>query len=278
MHSMLASALLVATIALPTIMQGQNVALPGHLIDIKVGEYFIIAPDSAPAGLVTLRLTQTGDAVKRWPADIARLRADPTYHFHMVWLVRLDSSRTFSDLFEAERDHQPTPWATVLGGPGFADAPGSSNVSLVLTPGNYALVCYVGSAREDRSRYHLLKGMIRPITVTAGHSRPESLPTTDLTIVLRGDSVLVPDTLQAGVRRLLVRNEGAGPTDFGVSLVKGGYTVAEARAWRSRMMTEPPRYSVGGVVFVTPGRTLVTTVSLQKGNYLFGSKHVVVRE
>jgi hypothetical protein len=48
-------------------------------------------------------------------------------------------------------------------------------------------------------------------------------------------------------------------------------------SWRSRSMTEPPRHAVGGVVFVSAGHPLITTVRLEPGDYLFGGKHVVVR-
>ena len=256
---------------------GQSAALPGHVIDIKVGEYFITAPDSAPAGLVTLRLTQTGDVVKPWPADTAKLKADLTYHFHMVWLIRLDSARTISDVLVAERDGQPTPWKTILGGAGFADAPNSSNVTMLLTPGNYALVCYVGSAREDRNRYHLLKGMIRPLTVSA-RAASEPLPATQLTILLRPGSVVMPDTLARGQHSILIRNERERAVDFGIRRVKAGFTVAQVRSWRPSMMTEPPGHAVGGVVHIKPEQSLITTVTFEPGNYFFGVKHVVVRE
>ena len=260
----------------PVITAAQKVSLPGNVVDIKVGEYFILAPDSVSAGVVTLRVTRTGDVIKPWPADINRLRADLTYHFHMVWLVRLDSGKTVADLLEAERNKSPTPWATILGGAGFADAPGSSNVTMALTPGAYALVCYVGSAREDRNRYHLLKGMIRPITV-AGRPRSARLPAAQLTIDVRNDSATVPDTLRPGTHRILVRNSGERPTDFSINRVKPGYTVSQAREWRSRHMTEPPRHALGGVVYVRPRSSLMTTVQLAPGDHFFGDKHVVVR-
>lgn len=271
--------LFLATTSFPGVIAAQRATLPlpGHVVDIKVGEYFILAPDSVPAGVVSLRVTQTGDAIKPWPPDIARLRADLTYHFHMVWLVHLDSSKTAADLLEAERSRSPAPWAKILGGAGFADAPGSSNVTTILSPGSYALVCYVGSAREDRSRYHLLKGMIRPITIIGGRSSAR-LPIPELTVVLRDDSAVTPDTLRAGTLRILVRNEGKRAADFGISRVKPGYTIAQARAWRPRLMTEPPRHAVGGVVHVRAKGSLMTTIVLVPGNYFFGGKHVVVRK
>ena len=254
---------------------GQKSSLPGRTVDIKVGEYYILAPDSISAGLVTLRLSQTGDVVKPFPADMEKLKADPTYHFHMIWLVRLDSAKTIADLLEAERDRAPTPWARIMGGPGFADAPESSNVTMTLKPGNYALVCYVGSAREDRNRYHLLKGMIRPLTVV-GRSAPSSLPSPTLTIVLRDSVVEMPARLSPRAYRILVRNKGKRASDFGISRVKPGYTIDQAKAWRSPLLTKPPRHAVGGLVWIAADSALMTSVTLKPGDYFFGNKHVVV--
>lgn len=270
------SMFLLAVLASGGALDAQTSILPGRVVDIRVGEFFVEAADSVPAGVLTLRLTQTGDIVKPFPADMEKLRADLTYHFHMIWLVRLDSGKTINDLIRAERDDAPTPWATILGGPAFADAPGSSNVSLVVPAGSYALVCYVGSAREDRSRYHLLKGMARPLKVTDA-PRAGELPAPQLTVVLRKDSTLVQDTLKAGSYRIRVRNEMARGADFHVNRVRAGYTVAQARQWRPRMLTEPPRHAVGGVVSVPLGGALMTTVVLEPGDYFFGEKHVVVR-
>ena len=260
----------------PTSADALSSGLPGHVVDIRVGEYFVLAPDSIPAGLVTLRLTQTGDVTKPWPADTAKLRADVTYHFHMIWLVRLDSGKTITDLLTAKRADVPTPWMTILGGPGFADTPGSSNVTMVVPQGSYALVCFVGSAREDRNRYHLLKGMIRPLTVSGGPTS-DTLPAPRLTIIPGNDSASVADTLPAGAYRILVRNEGQRPTDFGIGRLKPGYTIAQARAWRPRFLTEPPRHAVGGIVGIPASRALMTTVLLEPGDYFFGDQHVVVR-
>ena len=225
---------------------------------------------------MTLKVTQTGDATKPFPADTAKLRADLTYHFHMVWLVRLDSAKTVADLLEAERNRTPSPWATILGGAGFADLPAASNVTMLLTPGDYALVCYVGSAQADRSRYHAMKGMMRPFTVTA-RANTDKLPATDLEIVLSGRTVQMPDTLAARSWRIAVRNDGDRFTDFGIGRIKRGYTVAQALEWRPRSMTEPPRQAAGGVVYIKPKSALITTVNLEPGDYLFGAKHVVVR-
>ncbi|MGK2961989.1 MAG: hypothetical protein ACSLFK_07550 [Gemmatimonadaceae bacterium] len=262
-----------ASIAATANAQGN---LPGRVTDIKVGEYFITAPDSIAAGIVTLRVTQTGDVAKPWPPDMVKLRADPTYYFHMVWLVRLDSAKTIADYYNAVRDSAPAPWATIVGGAGFAEAPGSSNVSLIVPPGNYALVCHVGSARPNRDRYHMLKGMFRSLKVV-GASGTERLPVPTLTVVLSGDSLVMPDTISAGEYRILVQNMRARRSDFEINRLKLGFTIAQLRAWRANQLTEPPKHSVGGVVGITPNGSLLTSVVLDRGDYFFGEKHVVVR-
>ena len=271
----LISSLVMGATGSARLADAQRSNVPSRVVDLRVGEYFILAPDSIPAGLVTLRLTQSGDATKPWPGDMEKLKTDLTYHFDMIWLVRLDSGKTVDDLLKAERDRLPTPWATILGGPAFADTPGSSNVTLVVPRGNYALACFVGSAREDRSRYHLLKGMVRALKVTDG-STSARLPEPQQTIVLRNDSTLMNDTLRAGSYRILVRNEGQKSSDFHISRLKRGYTVAQARAWRARSFTEPPKHAVGGIVWIPAKRELMTTIGLEPGDYLFGDKHVVV--
>ena len=251
--------------------------LPGHVLDIVADEYAFHAPDSVPAGVVTLRLTQHGDATLPWPGDTARRRQDPTYDLHMVWLVRLDSARTVSDLVQSEIDRQPTPpWATLVGGVGFAHPPGAANSTLHLEPGSYAIVCFVGSAREDRTRYHLLKGMVRPLTVTRASSAAEAMPATDVVVDLAGDSIGVSDTLAAGTHRLLVRNARARPADFAIRRLNPGVSIDSANAWRPLFLTEPPFTVLGGVVAVPVNGSLITTIAFEPGEYAFGRRLVVV--
>lgn len=256
-------------------VHGQRSA--GRIVDITAGEYAIYAPDSVRAGVLTLRLSQIGDARKPWPGDTARRQMDPTYDFHMVWLVRLDSGRTASDLYRAEHSQLPTPWAKVVGGVGFASPPMSSNATMRVAPGNYALVCYVGSAREDRSRYHLLKGMIRDLVV-APPVVSMSLPRPTLTLVLQDDSIIGPNHIAAGRHVIAVRNNAGRRVDLGIRKLTPGATIDSVRAWRPRLMTAPPFISVGGVVAVPSKGTLFTEVTLDAGEYLFNAHRIVARE
>ena len=267
---------LVAVALLGCSARDDDNELPGHVLDISADEYAFTAPDSVPAGVVTLRLTQRGDAVLPWPGDSAHRVQDPTYDLHMAWVVRLDSARTVNDLLQAELDSAPTPWAVIVGGVGFADPPATANATLRLEPGNYALVCFVGSAREDRSRYHLLKGMVRSLVVTAA-TDSAALPATDVVVVLTGDSVEVADTIPAGRHRILVRNEGERRADFGVRSIPAGVTMEEVNAWRPRFMIAPPFASLGGVIAIPPGGSLITTLTLEPGDHIINRRHIVVQ-
>jgi hypothetical protein len=118
--------------------------------------------------------------------------------------------------------------------------------------------------------------MARSLKVTANPGRPR-LPQVQLAVTLRGDTTVVRDTLEAGTYRILVMNEGQRSADFHIGRLKPGFTVAQAREWRPRTLTEPPKHAVGGVVYVPSKQGLMTTVVLEPGDYFFGQKHVVVR-
>ena len=74
--------------------------LPGRVVDVDAGEFFLRAPDTVTAGLLTFRLSQIGDRLTN-PAKVeeenlapATPDNDPTRAFHMLWVVRLEASHT----------------------------------------------------------------------------------------------------------------------------------------------------------------------------------------
>lgn len=277
----------VASGSAPLAAQGAaaDTTLPGHIVDIAAGEYAFRAPDTIPAGLTTFRLRQEGrvrHGTHLSPAgrdSLVTHAGDATDGFHMLWVVRLDSGRTAGDLFVAARDRTPMP-GQILGGPGFAFPPGTTNATMTLKPGNYVLACFVGSAREDRNRYHLLKGMFRPLTVVPSHTAPTLQPAPDVVVTIDSadqTTFSMPIT-RAGPWRMLVRNLGKQRLEFGIVRVFPGHTAEEARAWRRR--DGKPRVSEpwGGVVGVARGDSMLTTLELTAGTYLAHGTAIVVKE
>ena len=153
------------------------------------------------------------------------LIADPgdnTRGSHMLWIVRLDQGKTVADLLHAaESGELLPPWATHRGGPGIALPPRSTNASLLLEPGNYAMVCYIGSAHEDRKRYHFMNGMFRALTVVPSSAPIAPLPRADVVArIVDGGVVEFSTPLRVGRHddnRLRGRGGGRLPLDDGAA-------------------------------------------------------------
>lgn len=233
-------------------------ALPGRIVDVRAGDYYFQAPDSVPAGLVTLRLTQHGK------------------EGHMLWLVRLPAGRLVGEFQRLAARHEPRPWATELGGPGYAGPTKSSNATYVLEPGQYVLVCYVGSGRGVDSLYHVWRGMVKPLRVTtpkgarSGKADRGLMPDAVARIDTSGISWSAP--LSAGRRVIRVENRTAEWREFLLERVLPGRTVTEALAWRRRLGTPAPVEAIGGLASLPPGASLATTLDVPSGTVLLKTR------
>jgi len=142
--------------------------LPGHVVDVVAGDYFFRAPDTIPAGLVTLRM-----------------RTLPGAGGHIAVLVRLAPGHHVADFIAAERAGKPSPWAQSLGGPGFPEPGGYANATLLLDAGEYALACFVLGPTPTPKTPHFELGMYHSFFVTAPKKAvTESLPKPDAEIRL----------------------------------------------------------------------------------------------
>jgi len=194
---------------------------------------------------------------------------DPTRAFHMLWVVRLGPGRTVDEWYRAQVRGEPTPWATMLGGPASAHPPRTSNATLVLKPGLYALVCFVGSARQDKHRSHLLKGMLRPLTVVPSMPGTVELPKPDVTARITGSGQIeVSKPVRKGRQVIRVVNETAKSYEFIVARVRKGRSAEEVAKWTRAAGTTHPFDPLGGLSDVPPGATLTTTIFFEPGTYL----------
>ena len=249
--------------------------LPGFVVEVAAGEYFFRAPETVPAGLVTFRLSQIGDRLTN-PARVeaenlapATRDNDPTRAFHMLWVTRLEPGHTMSEWYEAHVKGEPTPWAVNLGGPAAAEPPRASNGTMVLEPGNYVLVCHVGSARADKSRSHLLKGMFRALTVLPGSASAVEVPSPHAIARITGTGQIeLQGTLRQGPQRIRVINETGKSHEFIVLQIKKGRTAQEAVTWRRTDGTTHPFASLGGFSDVPPGATRTTTIDFGSGDHV----------
>lgn len=249
--------------------------LPGRVVDVDAGEFFLRAADTISAGLVTFRLRQIGDLLtNRAKVEAENLTPasadnDPTRAFHMLWIVRLEDGRTMRDWYEAHVRNERTPWAIHMGGPASAEPPLSANTTMVLEPGNYVLVCHVGSARADKRRSHLLKGMFRSLTVLPDSATTLDLPPGDVIARITGTGQIRLDgTLRSGRQSIRVINESPKSYEFIVHRLKAGRTAEEAVSWRRTDGTSHPFQSQGGMSEVPSGATRITTIAFERGDYV----------
>jgi hypothetical protein len=245
------------------------------VIPVEAGEFFIKAPDTVSAGLATFVLRQVGDILTDKKKALAENLApaspqnDPTRAFHMVWVVRLDSGHTVNEWYESAVKGEKVPWATHLGGPSFAEPPITTNATMVLSPGSYVLVCYVGSGRADKTRYHVMRGMFKPLTVRPASATAQALPRGDVRAIITGTGqVTLNGTLRKGTQSIRVTNETDKSQEFTVHRIKPGRSATEALTWNRTDGTGHPFESVGGFSDVPPGASLLTTITFEPGTYV----------
>lgn len=246
-------------------------SLPGKVVDVRASEFSFQAPDTIPAGLTTFRLLQTGLVVDRVRAGARGREAisdkgDDTRGMHMLWVVRLDSGKTVAHLHAAaQAGERMTPWARQIGGPGFILPPSTTNATLDLEPGNYALVCYVGSARADRARYHLLNGMFRALTVLPASRRPSPSPRVDVIATLSGEGTIsFSKPLRAGRVAFRAVNETNDDLEFIFLRMPAGVAGKTFLAATGAN----PATGAGGLSSVPPHASVITTLNLTAGEYV----------
>ena len=129
-----------------TVTQGSGTAaMPTPDLTVKLTDYAFDMPDTITAGHHVIRIEDAGPQV------------------HEMVFVKLEPGKTAQDFLT---------WAMKMSGP----PPGSpvngvspmtvgvvNTVAVDLTPGQYALVCFVGDAKDKRP--HFAHGMIKQITV-----------------------------------------------------------------------------------------------------------------
>jgi hypothetical protein len=236
--------------------------LPGHVVDLVAGDFFFRGPDSIPPGLTTFRLRALQGG-------------------HAAWVVRIPPGHTIAELLDVAAAHGPPRWATNLGGPGFPPTGGSANATMVLEPGEYAIVCYVrvetpagagagAGTTAPMPATHVQRGMIRRLVVRATPERPRTpgaLPTPAATVRMVDHEFHVSAPLRAGRQVLRVVNAGRAPHEFKLHRVLPGRTGAESLAWTPESGTPPPDEEVATLATLPPGGALTTTVELAAGEY-----------
>lgn len=216
-------------------------------LDVVAADFHFRAPRAIPAGLTRVRLHNEG--------------TQP----HHVQLIRLAPGHTVAEYLERIRAREfHVPWATFVGGPETPGTNGVSEVTVPLTPGEYAMICVISGS--DRTP-HIAKGMILPLTVTATQTPQSPLPEADVRLVLREYSFDITPGIRAG--RQTIRVENAGTQAHHVAFVRlgNGRSLADALMWFKEMKGPQLDHTIGGTTAIAPGGANLVTADFEPGDY-----------
>lgn len=188
---------------------------------------------------------------------------------HQVALVQLLEGKTVDDFLAyaaTAKETDPLPsWAVTAGGPAVA-APGQKASSFVdLSPGTYAMLCNIPDAQGVP---HAQKGMVKPLTVTAGAATSASAPAADIALKQSDFAFDLPAEVTAGNHVIEVSNTGAQMHEAAlVKLDEGATAMDVAAAFAPGGSGQPPAMPVGGVGAIPAGASQSFPADLSAGRY-----------
>lgn len=216
------------------------------VVTIHAHDFAYVAPDTVPGGLVTFRLVNDGPSL------------------HHATIVRIDSGKTVSEMLAAlKKGGNPPAWIVPIGGPN-APAPGdTSNATVDLAPGNYALVCFVD---VPGGIPHFMHGMVHGFTVV--DTTAATAPTADVDVTLVDYAFQYAAPLTSGHHVFKVTNHGTQPHELELVKLAPGKTAKDLLAWLQKPVGPPPGLPMGGTAMEVPGRTDYFSADITPGNYL----------
>lgn len=243
----LALGALIALLACGPANAADRAMAPPHELHVTTADFHFRAARSVPAGLTRITLHNAGPQP------------------HHVQLVKLDPGHTVAEFVERIRARQfLVPWATYVGGPESPPSNGTAQATLMLTAGEYAMVCFISGADHVP---HIAKGMVLPLTVTESKPLAYEAPKADVRVTLREYAFDIEPEITAGRRTLRIENSGSQPHHVALVRLGPGRSVADALAWFKEMKGVPPDEGIGGTTVLGPGVVNYVAADFVPGEY-----------
>jgi hypothetical protein len=219
-----------------------------NVVTFTATDFAFTGPAQIPAGQTILRLSNQGKQPH-----------------HMV-LIRVDQGRTYDSLLAALRGHGPPPaWAHAMGGPVAGDPGGEASSEHLLTPGHYAVVCFIPG---NDGVPHFAKGMLSSLQVTPGTSAPGSESLADIDLELKDYDFEFETGLTPGRHVIKVENTAAQMHEMVIAKLHPGKSAKDLADWElgGRKGKAPGTY-LGGMAPLKRGETARFEVNLDPGEY-----------
>ena len=220
---------------------------PLPFVTVTATDFRFDAPSELPAGLTTFRLVNHGPSI------------------HHLQLVKLGAGKSFNDLLMALKAGGPPPkWLTMEGGPNPPELGDTASATVMLQPGNYAMLCFVPGPDGIP---HIAKGMVRPLTVTPGTGAKGTEPAANVVMKLTDYDFQLSKPITAGRHTIAVEN--AGPQEHEVVIVKldAGKLPMDFATWGEKQVGPAPGTLHGGTSGIMPGGKVFLEVNLEPGEY-----------
>ena len=231
-----------------TIAASSAPAAKARVVHVSGEDFKFDAPDILPAGLTEFRFMNKG----------------PSLH-HMA-VLRLTDGKTIDDLraLLANPAAGPPPsWVKEMGGPNAPDPGGEANATIVLEPGNYALICFVDIGGPP----HFAKGMVKALRVVPAPGAVAPKPKADVTVDLLDYTFKLSSPVRAGKRTIRVHNVGKQHHEVELVQLAPGASVQDFMKWMGKMDGPPPGKALGGIAGIEPGVSQYFSENFTPGEY-----------
>jgi hypothetical protein len=217
------------------------------VLAVAARDFAFEARAEVPAGMTTIRLLNNGPSL------------------HHVQLFKLEDGKTVDDFMTALKAPGPLPaWVRPVGGPNPPEPAGTASITETLEPGKYIMVCFVPSAD---GMPHVMKGMMRPLTVTPASGTAGSEPKADITMKLVDFDFQPSQPLTPGRHTIRVENAGSQPHEVAFVRMNPGKTPQDFANWGMKPVGPAPGSTMGGVSAIMPGAHVFVHVDLPPGDY-----------
>lgn len=220
-------------------------------VTIVATDFAYEAPDTIAGGLVSLKLVNNGKTL------------------HHVQLLRLLDGKTYADLTEGLKHMKPgsppPPWIEDVVGPNSPEPGAESRLIRELTPGNYAIICFVDTPDHVP---HVMKGMIKSLTVTAPPATVAAAPASDITVQMTDYDWALSSPLTAGKHVIRLENMSQQSHEMFIAKLDEGKTKDDFLKWGMTFQGPPPGKAIGGTSGQKKGDVAYLPVDLTPGNYL----------
>ncbi|MCE7981143.1 MAG: hypothetical protein DYG89_08125 [Caldilinea sp. CFX5] len=190
---------------------------------------------------------------------------------HHAQLVRFNDGVTMEQFMTALQADPVSALGLVNlpGGTAPVDPGASTSVIVNLTPGNYAVLCFILSPDGVP---HVAKGMLAPLTVIPAQSgssqASQTEPVAQATVTLLNFSFTLPSDIKAGKQTWKVVNEGDQIHEINLMKLAEGKTIDDLMAWVEKPEGAPPFTNVGGFNGIDPQQTGWMELDLTPGSYV----------